>query len=110
MLTKTYGGNKPIMKHYVISYEYAFTARDGQEKLDEVSNGTVIIGVTHTLKSARKLLAKAVSKVRPNISINGWQIQYDSSDAFVAADITNYSNEHVNFYIENVVNKINSSI
>lgn len=99
------------MKHYVISYEYAFTARiSPEEKLPEVSSGTAIIGVTHTRRGARKILAKAANQVRPNVITNGWQIHYDNGDAFVAGNDENYNDEHLSFYVEKVVNKINSTI
>lgn len=80
------------MKHYVILCD---SAVDGMG-YDE----THVTAVTHTLKEAKEIFAKAVVCEKEYAYEHGWEIYVDTDEEFDAGEEGNYAAEHTHFYIE----------
>ena len=87
------------MKHYVVIHDYA--AESGENHQD-VSSGTEIVGVVHSLKKAKEKLATASADEKQYAKEHGWVIHVDTDSAFAAGEKDNYDREHCDFYIEEV--------
>lgn len=86
------------MMHYVVLCDCA--ARFNGDPV--IARECHVIGVAHTLKEAKKILAKASVDEKEYAYEHNWEIQEDSDICFCAGEEGNYDDEHAHFYIQEV--------
>ena len=84
------------MKHYVVMCDWAISG-------SFIDSGVDITGIAHSPEEAKEIFAKAVIDEKNYAEEHNWTIYEDSEVEFDAGEEGNYIEEHVHFFIREVM-------
>jgi hypothetical protein len=82
------------MRHYVILSDCAVEGMGYHE--------AHAVAVAHSLRKAKRILAKKVAEERQYAVEHDWTVLIDCAKEFDAGESGNYESEHAHFYIEKI--------